>query len=165
MMVAFIFSSISFYYQLDGIILLFLLSELSVFLIFLVLYSQIYSFVNRVFKNKYKVITYVFLLTIFNYSETPLILHANFYATHNIVYNDFFVIYEYFFENQILITFLILLIITVYSVFFIHMYFIVQKKNNKEQKKINKLTLLRKQNILHQSNYNSSIKNFQKKQQ
>lgn len=101
----------------------------------------------------------------FNYFESPLVLHTNFYATHNIIYNDFFIIYEYFFERQILVTFLTLMVITIYSIFFIHMYFVVQKKNNKEQKTITKLTLLRKQNILRQSNYNSSIKNFQKKKQ
>lgn len=157
-----VLSSIAFYYNLDGLVMMFLISELSVILIFIVMFSQLYSYSNKEEKqnNLYGLIL-IFLLN-FNYFEQNIIQYKNYYCVYNIVLNDFYYIYNIYFEKQILITVLITLIITFYSIFFILLYFSL-KANIFNIKNLNKnLYLLRKQNIIHQSNYNSKIRFFNK---
>lgn len=158
-----IFLFIGLYYNLDGIIMLFAVSELSVLLIFITMYSQIYSYSK---KNK-KMFSYlIFFCLIFvniQYFEINLLNYKSFYSFYNINLNDFYYIYNFYFEKQILLTIIVLFIITLYSIFFILLYFNLKKKQNIEQSKISQINLLRKQNILHQSNFSVSIRNFQKK--
>ena len=52
---------------------------------------------------------------------------------------------------------MVIFIITVYSIFFILLYFSIKKKQNIETNSKKQLSLLRKQNILHQSNYETKI--------
>lgn len=157
------FFFIGLYYNLDGIIFLFVISEFSVLLIFITMFSQLYSYSKKNIKySSY----FIFILLVFlNYQfyDTTIISYENFYSFYNIQLNDFYYFYNYFFEKQILVTFLIIFIITFYSIFFILLYFNLKKKQNIEQKKNKQLNILRKQNILHQSNYNTKIRTFKNK--
>lgn len=157
------FFFIGLYYNLDGIIFLFVISEFSVLLIFITMFSQLYSYSKKNIKySSY----FIFILLVFlNYQfyDTTIISYENFYSFYNIQLNDFYYFYNYFFEKQILVTFLIIFIITFYSIFFILLYFNLKKKQNIEQKKSKQLNILRKQNILHQSNYNTKIRTFKNK--
>lgn len=162
LIIFFIFLSIGLYYNLDGIVLLFTISELSVLLIFITMFSQIYSYS----KNGAKINSIIFFTLIiiinFQYYEINLITYTNFYSFYNINLNDFYYIYNYYFEKQILLTILVIMLITLYSIFFIILYFNIKKKQNIESSKNKQFNLLRKQNIIHQSNYNTNIRNFQK---
>lgn len=158
-----IFLFIGFYYNLDGVIMLFAISELSILLIFITMYSQIYSYSKK--NNKISsFLIFISLIAInFQYFEIKLLNYKSFYSFYNITLNDFYYIYNFYFEKQILLTIIVLFIITLYSIFFILLYFNLKKKQNIEQSKISQINLLRKQNILHQSNYSTFIRNFQKK--
>ena len=159
----FLFSFIGLYYNLDGIILLFMISELSIILIFVTMYSQIYTLASKKeIKNLNFLFFFIAILNI-NYYSTNLIKFTNYYSYYNILINDFYYIYNFFFEKQILLTIILIIIITLYSIFFILLYFNIKNMLNKESNKINNIFLLRKQNIIHQSNYNAKIRLFQKK--
>lgn len=155
-----VFSGIGVYYSLDGLIMMFFISELTVILIFIVMFSQLYTFNIEKLKQHNNYLLLIFFLINFNYYEVNIILYKNYYSYYVIVLNDFYYIYNAYFEKQVIPTILVTLIITFYSIFFILFYFNL-KKNLYNIKNINKnLYLLRKQNILHQSNYNSKIRFF-----
>lgn len=153
-------SGIGFYYNLDGLVMMFLVSELSVILIFIVMFSQLFNYnYEKTTQNNVTIVFIIFILN-FNYYEYNIIKHTSYYSYYNIILNDFYYIYNTYFEKQILITILITLIITFYSIFFILLYFNL-KKNIYNIKNIKKnLYLLRKQNIVHQSNYNTKVRFF-----
>lgn len=150
------------YYNLDGIIMLFVISELSVLLVFITMFSQLYSYNTKAVKINS--ILFLILLCFLNYSffNANLIKYVNFYEFYNITLNDFYYIYNYYFEKQVIVTILIMFIITIYSVVFILFYFNIKKKSNLENSKYKQITLLRKQNLLHQSNYSTQTRTFQK---
>lgn len=163
LVIFFIFMCIGFFYNLDGIIMLFVISELSVLLIFITMFSQIYTFNNKT--KKVSSIIFLVLLIYVNYSfyDIKILKYTNFYSYFNVTLNDFYYIYNYYFEKQILVTILIMFIITIYSIVFILFYFNFKKHQNFEYNKTNNIILLRKQNIIHQSNYLTKIRVFQKK--
>lgn len=163
LIIFFIFMCIGFFYNLDGIVMLFVISELSVLLIFITMFSQIYAFTNKT--KKISSFIFFILLIIFNYSfyDIKTLKYNNFYNYFNVTLNDFYYIYNYYFEKQILVTILIMFIITIYSIVFILFYFNFKKQQNFENNKIKNILLLRKQNIIHQSNYLTKIRVFQKK--
>lgn len=158
----FLFMIIGLYYNLDGIIMLFVISELSVLLVFITMFSQLYSYNTK--SLRIKSFLFITLLLLLNYSffNSNLIKYGNFYEFYNITLNDFYYIYNYYFEKQILVTILIMFIITIYSIVFILFYFNIKRKSNIEQSKYKQITLLRKQNLLHQSNYSTKTRTFQK---
>lgn len=163
LIIFFLFIFIGFYYNLDGIIMLFILSELSVLLVFIILFSQIYTYTKKNKKISSFLIFFCIIIINFNYFEISLLNYKSFYSFYNILLNDYYFIYNFYFEKQILLTITILFIITFYSIFFIFLYFNLKKKQNIEHKKIMQINLLKKQNIIHQSNYKNSMRNFQKK--
>jgi len=153
--------SIGLYYNLDGMIMMLAVSELSVILIFITMFSQLYNFnkTTTLLNNTF----IIFILVLLNYSfySTNVIKYNNFYSIYSININDFYYIYNCYFEKQILLTIFIMFIITLYSIYFILLYFNFKKIQNFEIKKINNVNFLRKQNIIHQSNYKSTIRIFQ----
>lgn len=162
LVIFFIFMCIGFYYNLDGIVMLFVISELSVLLIFITMFSQLYSYNTKTAKISSFIIFILLIFLNYSYYDVKLLNFHNFYSYYNITLNDFYYIYNYYFEKQILLTILIMFIITLYSIFFIILYFNIKKKQNIEQTKLKQITILRKQNILHQSNYSTHIRTFQK---
>lgn len=162
-LIFFLFSSLGLYFNLDGIILMFMISELSIILIFITMYSQIYSInVKKEIKNLNFFFFLILILNI-NYYSIGLLKHSSYYSYFNILINDFYYIYNFFFEKQIIITIITIIIITLYSIFFILLYFNIKNISNNELLKINSILFLRKQNLIHQTNYNTKIRLFQKK--
>lgn len=158
-----IFLGIGFYYNLDGLMMLFFISELTIILIFIVLFSQLYTYYkNKNNNNKFFFLFLVFVLN-FNYYEVAIINYNNFYSYSNVVLNDFYYIYNSYFEKHILLVFFTLFIITLYSIFFILLYYNLKQLSNIEFVKKKNLFYLRKQSLLHQSNYNTKIRVFKKK--
>jgi hypothetical protein len=151
---------IGFYYFLDGLVMMFLLTELTLVLIFIIMFSQIYSynFQSLKYKNVFFVIVVFFMN--FSYYEIKIINYKSYYSYYNILLNDFYYIYNNFFEKEILLTIIITLAVTLYSVFFILFYFNLKSNLYKHKNFKKNLYLLRKQNIIHQSNYNSKINFF-----
>lgn len=148
------------FYDLDGIALVFFICELTIILVFIVLFSQIYSY-EKSKKSSLLPLLPIFFLNI-NFYNLNIINYKNFYANSNIILNDFIYFYNTFFEKHILLTILILVIITLYSVFFILTYFYIKLDSNVNQKKLKNTILLRKQNIIHQGNYSSKCRIFKK---
>ena len=155
-----LFSSISIFYNFDGLTMMFLVSELSVILIFIVMFSQLYTFNYE--KTKEFNLYLILLIIIFNinYYDISIISYKNYYNYNQILINDFFYIYNLYFEKQILLTFITTIIITVYSIFFILLYYSLRGKLLSKNILTKNLYLLRKQNIIHQSNYNTKIRFF-----
>lgn len=161
LLIFFIMFSVGLYYNLDGMVMMFAVSELSVILIFITMFSQLYSFNKKtILFNNFIVVLLLFFLN-YNFYSTNIIKYNNFYSTYSININDFYYIYNCYFEKQILLTIFIIFIITLYSIYFILLYFNFKKIQNFEVKKINNVSFLRKQNIIHQSNYKSTIRIFQ----
>lgn len=157
----FLFSSIGLYYNLDGIVMLFMVCELSIILIFITMFSQLYLFDKKNKKFSYiNLVIFIFFLNIEFYS-TKILIYKNFYSYYSININDFYYIYNSYFEKHIIITIIISFLITIYSLFFILLYFNFKKIQNVEFKKKEKINLLRKQNLIHQANYKTKIRIFQ----
>jgi hypothetical protein len=144
---------------------MFTVCELSVILIFIVTYSQLFTYnKNNENKNKNYLFIYLFLIIInFNFYSTKLISFKNFYSFYSININDFYYIYNCYFEKQIFSIIIVSLLLTLYSLFFILLYFNFKKLENIENKKTNKKSIVRKQSITHQSNYKTTIRAFQTK--
>lgn len=155
-----IFSSISIFYNLDGLTMMFLIGELSIILIFIVMFSQLYTFNYEKTKEFNLYLMLLIVILNINYYEASVISYRNYYSYFQILINDFYYIYNLYFEKQMLLTFIITIIITVYSIFFILLYYSLKKKLLTQKLLTKNLYLLRKQNIIHQSNYNTKIKFF-----
>jgi len=162
LVIFFCFMGIGLYYNLDGIIMLFIISELSVLLVFITMFSQLYSFNNKCYKIGSFFILSLLIFLNYSFYDSGLIKYVNFYEFYNITSNDFYFIYNLYFEKQILLTLLIMFIITLYSIVFMLFYFNIKKKNNIEESKYKQIFLLRKQNLNHQSNYLTKTRTFQK---
>ncbi len=159
--VLFTFVIIGLYYNLDGIILMFLISELSVILIFITLYSQVYAYNKKNIKNFNNFFFFIIIIFNFQFYDIKLLNYNNYYSYFNINVNDFYYLYNFFFEKHLLATTIIIFLLTIYSIFFILLYFNFKKIQNKDDEKKKSLTLLRKQNLIHQGNYNTKIRIFQ----
>lgn len=155
-----IISGIGVFYNFDGLTMMFMVSELSVILIFIVMFSQLYTFNYEKIKEFNLYLMILVILLNFVYYEPTLVNYKNYYAYSQITVNDFFYIYNLYFEKQILLTFIVTIIITLYSVFFILLYYSLKSKLNSKNILTKNLYLLRKQNIVHQSNYSTKIRFF-----
>lgn len=157
-----LFFSLGLYYNLDGLVFMFFIAELTILLIFITMFSQLYTYYS--YRETTVTLAYVyifiFLLNI-PYINTTILSYKNYYSFYAVNINDFYYIYNFFFEKQILVTFIITIILTFYSIFFILVYFRLKSFKNNENKKINNIVLLRKQNMIHQNNYSPSIRLFQ----
>lgn len=126
------------------------------------MYSQLFNFTKTT--TKYSSFFFIFIILSFNFTfyNVKLIHFINFYSTYSTTINDFYYIFNCYFEKHILLTTLIIFIITLYSIYFILFYFNLKKLQNIEILKIKNLNLLRKQNLIHQNNYLTKIRIFQK---
>jgi hypothetical protein len=159
--IMFIIASIGLYYDLDGLVMLFLISELSIILIFITIFSQIYTLNTEISNiSSIKLISLIMIFLNYNFYSIDIVDYTNFYSNYSINTNDFYFIYNYYFEKQILVMVFSILIITIFSIFFILLYFSLKSSQLKESKKKKNLNLLRKQNIIHQSNYSAKIRIF-----
>ncbi len=159
-----ILTGIGVFYNLDGMVMLFFMSELVVILIFITVFSQLYSYYKLNDKlGTNTIFVVLLLLSTYNFYEPTLLCYKNFYNYYNITLNDFYYIYNCYFEKQILLTILTVFLITLYSVFFIFLFYSLKQKSYSDKICKKQFTLLRKQNIIHQNNYNSKIRIFKNK--
>ena len=160
----FILIGIGLYYSLDGLMMLFFVCELTIILVFVILFSQLYSYYKET-NSSYIVLFFSLsiLLLNSNYYNLDIVSFKNFYSYSNILVNDFYYIYNLYFEKQILLTIFSLFIITIYSIFFILLYYNLRFFSLKSVKIKKKIFLLRKQNLVHQNNYNTKIRLFKTK--
>ena len=154
------FGCIGFYYYLDGLVMLFLISELSVILIFITMFSQIFSHNKENLKQNSLIFFLLLIVSNICFYSSNILTYKNFYSYYSININDFYYIYNCYFEKQIILTIFILFIITLYSIFFILLYFNLKKNLNIKNNFNKNIFLLKKQNIIHQANYVSKIKFF-----
>ena len=120
--------------------------------------------IDIVLEMKYN-LSYILILLIllnFTFYNTNLIIFKNFYTYNNIILNDFFYIYNFYIKKKILLIIITLFIITIYSIFFILLYNTLKRSNYYNINMSKKITLLRKQNLIHQNNYNTQIRIFKK---
>ena len=125
------------YYSLDGLVMLFFVSELSILLIFIIMFSQLYTYKKTKFIiNKFTyIIPLVLVVLNINYYDVNLLQYTSYYSVNSILINDFYYIYNCYFEKQILLTLFSIFVITIYSIFFILLFFLLKSMSTIEQKK------------------------------
>lgn len=155
---------LGFLISLDGMMLIFLITEFTVMLLFFMTYVQLYS--NFTFSSKkisYWPVFLLVLMTFFIMSKVNLnIYFISYYKSQfHLVASDFFILYFILFLQLNAVVIIITIILTFFSLFFILLYFnLKQVKNNQTQK--NKTTyFLRKQILIKQNNFNNHISSFQ----
>lgn len=151
------------FYNLDGMIMLFFMSELVVLLIFITIFSQLYGYYKQKQYNTTSFIVILILPFIYSFYEPAFIQYKNYYNFYNITLNDFYYIYNCYFEKQIILTILTVFLLTLYSLFFIFLFYTLKQKHYLDTKLSKQITLLRKQNLIHQVNYNPKIRIFKTK--
>ena len=153
-----------FLYNLDGMMLILLTAEFTIFLFFLMTYTQLYeNFIFLTKKLNSKWIIFIFFYFIVNkLGYNTGVYFTNFYnSTTYLISSDFFIIYYLLFDSLPVLTIFITLIIGLFSLFFIALYFnfkLIKLTNHMSFKNI---LFLRKQNMLKQTKFKSSIYTFQ----
>lgn len=149
-------------FNLDGIVLLFILSEFVVLLIFVIVFSQLTSFSTKTPKQKsYLYVLFLGLLFFATY-DINILSYKAFYSQQTHQLNDFFYFFNFFFEKQSTLTIIIIMLITTYSFFFILLYFTLKSIKTIETQKNSKIFTLRKQNIIKQSDFSIKTRFFKK---
>ncbi len=158
-----LFSIFGFLFDLDGIFLIFLTTEFTIFMLFLMTYTQLYSnytFIKSPYNYK---LLLPFIMIIFNL--TPInnfYLFISYYKSlHNLVSSDFYILYQFLFSEQFLVTLLVILIISFFSLFFIIMYFSLKLVKTYLTKAYKYIYILRKQYMLKQAVFLTRLYVFQ----
>ncbi len=158
-----LFSIFGFLFDLDGIFLIFLTAEFTIFLIFLMAYTQLYS--NYTFlRTKLKYFGVIsFSITPFIYSSIPNFYYfTSYYTTLNsVVSGDFFILYYFLFDQIPFITICLILIISLFSLFFIIMYFSLKLVKMSLFTNYKYIHILRKQLMIKQTTFNNKLYTFQ----
>jgi hypothetical protein len=150
--------------DLDGIFLVFITAEFTIFLLFLMTYLQLYSNYNfTITKLNFWPLVIFFGLFIVNYSPLNSFYHYNsFYKTINhVVSSDFYILYYFLFEKLPLLVIILTVVISLFSLFFIVMYFSMKLVKLESQKNIKNLYFLRKQVLVKQTTFSSKLYTFQ----
>ncbi len=150
--------------DLDGIMLVFLTAEFTIFLLFLMTYLQLYgnfSFMTQ--KINYLLLIICFLPLFFYSPLFSFYFYNSFYKSlFHVVSSDFYILYYFLFEKLPLLVILITLIISFFSLFFIILYFNLKIAKLNLTKSTKNLYFLRKQQLLKQTNFSSKLYTFQK---
>ena len=158
-----LFSVWAFLHNLDGMALILLTAEFTIVLLFLMTYTQLYS--NFLFLTTKKPSIFLYLVLFIapfltNFSST--ITYTNYYQSLNhVVSSDFFVIYYLLFDKLPILTIFLTLIISLFSLFFILVYFNLKFVKNLSSSKLKQKFFLRKQNLIKQTNFKSKTYTFQ----
>ena len=157
------FSVWGFLLDLDGIILVFLTAEFTIFLLFLMTYLQLYSnfqFISVV--SRVNFIYFAFILFLYYVPQNSFYFFSSFYKSiWHIVSSDFYILYYFLFEKLPALVILLTLIISFFSLFFIIMYFNLKLSKLNSNKTLKTLYFLRKQNLTKQTNFNTKVYTFQ----
>lgn len=161
-----ILSCWGFFFSLESFVFLILLAELLIILLFIILYLTIQFFTLRNSKNnKYK---YLFILIFAGFLLTGVVNNFNL-INHYVYYNnlgkltsdDFFIFFYYFFYYYSLIVYLVGIILTLFSIFFIIFYFSCKLYLVSIHQFKKRIYILRKQNLNHQLQSKTFYKTFQ----
>lgn len=167
-LVLLLIASWGFYYSFDGIIMLFIIAELLIILLFLLLYLTITFELTQTIKNAKVFWLYSFLglLVYFNpvYYKTfiNLLTYVNVYQQFfDVISADFFIFFYFFFLTFPHITILVAILLGLFSIFFIFFYFTLKFSQQITKTKQLNYLFIRKQQLLHQANYNTNLTTFQ----
>lgn len=159
-----LFSIWGFLHNLDGMMLILLTAEFTIFLFFLMTYTQLYSNFSFLDSSSWN-ITFISLLVIYplTYQTVQIsTVSINYYQSlYHTVSSDFFIIYYLLFDVIPIVTILLTLIIGLFSLFFIILYFNLKLIKQNNSVKLKQIFFLRKQVLIKQTNYKSSIYTFQ----
>ncbi len=163
-MVTILYSMWGFFMNLDGMMLILLITEFTIVLLFLMTYIQLYS--NYSFLQNSKLLTPVFLvLAVVSISYSPLSNYYNHISYYNhlsqIVSSDFFILYHFLFDKLPLLIIFITLIISFFSLFFIIFYFNLKLVKLQAHNVLKSIYFLRKQNLIKQTNFKNKTYTFQ----
>lgn len=154
-----------FYYSLEGLVILLLLSELLIILLFTLIYLTLqFSGKNFIKSSLFLSILFLgfFFFTFYYSNNVKTIIYNNVYLDSGLlVSDDFFIFFYYFFIEYTEITIICGLLLTVFSIFFILFYFSIKLKTWRNNNKSKNLYLLRKQQLIRQANLKTSYYTFQ----
>ena len=104
----------------------------------IIIFSQLTSFSIQTQKKKGALFVLFFFLLSYSTYDIQILSYKSFYSQQNYQLNDFFYFFNFFFEKQTLLTLFVIILITIYSLFFIVLYFITKQfklsENNKNSK-------------------------------
>lgn len=158
-----LFSILGFLFNLDGIFLIFLTAEFTIFLILIMTFTQLYSNYSFLVNNCYKFI-FIFILFIpllYSIDSSFYLFQSYYSSTVSIISSDFYILFYFLFEQFPLITILVILIISFFSLFFILMYFSLKLVKSFSYKNFKTNYWLRKQILTKQVNFKSKLYTFQ----
>lgn len=157
------FSLLGFLLDLDGMMLVFLTTEFTIVLLFLMTYLQLYSNFNFTTSDfSLKPLIFITFLFVFSLDKNFFFYFLSYYRQiHHIVSSDFFILYYILFINVSIIVILITLILSLFSLFFILLYFNLKAVKNTFSKERQILHFLRKQNLIKQTNFKVIVNSFQ----
>lgn len=156
------FSVWGFLYNLDGIALILLTAEFTIVLLFLMTYIQLYSQFTFLVKKLNKNYYFSIIVLLLPLNLTPIITYINYYKSlFHVISSDFYIIYHILFDKLPLLVIAVTMIISLFSLFFILLYFNLKLVKNTHNSKITQIYFLRKQNLIKQTNFKSKIYTFQ----
>ncbi len=159
-----LFSILGFLHDLDGVFIIFLIAEFTIFLVFLMSYTQLYNnFTFLTTKVNFSISFIVIFIFLINYkiNNTFHFFHSYYNSLTYIVSGDFYILYYLLFDQLPLITFIIIFIISFFSLFFIIMYFSLKLVRSFQSSDSKNLYFLRKQVLLKQTTFSNKVYTFQ----
>ena len=159
-----LYSIWGFLLDLDGIFLIFMTAEFTIFLLFLMTYLQLYSNYSFI-KSSVNYWYFVLFFSILYLNYTPLgifFFYTSFYKySYHIVSSDFYILYYFLFEKLSILTVIITLLISFFSLFFIVMYFSLKLTKAHASNIVKNLYFLRKQVLTKQTTFQNKLYTFQ----
>jgi len=159
-----LYSFLGFYFNLDGMMLVLLTTEFTVILIFLMTYMQLYAKHDFMVKSTFSMLPVVAVLCltpIYNFSETFFYYVSYYKLCNHIVSSDFYVIYYLLFEKLPLLVIIVTLAISLFSLFFIILFFNIKLVKNTGNANLKSINFLRKQNLTKQTSFKTRLYTFQ----
>ena len=162
-LIIFFFISWGFWFNLDGVMLILLLTELMLVVVFYLVYTQLYCKVVAL-PIKYTLSPYFFIIVIMFVGSSQLgfsLSWTNFYnSVCSVVSSDFFLIYYFFYVQYPILLGFIVVLLGLFSIFFIFFYFNLKSLVALISDHKRSLYFLRKQNMLRQSNFKVFVRSF-----
>jgi hypothetical protein len=163
---AIIFSTLV-HLSLDGVAMLMLLGELLIVLFFLITALSVNVQSIQIKLPRLAFIAYILVgLAVSLNFKSIVPFWANYcdlYETYSaILFNDFYLFYAYFFQENPSIIIFITCILSIFSIFFIMYFYTLRGIKNKVLQKTHNIDILRKQQLLKQEAYNPKLRIFKK---
>ena len=163
-LVIFLFSVFGFLHDLDGIFIIFLIAEFTIFLVFLMSYTQLYfnySFVTSKLNTSILLIVIIGVLFNYNISNSFHFYHSYYNSLNYIISSDFYILYYLLFDQMPVLTLVVIFIISFFSLFFIIMYFSLKLVKSFSKLNYKNIYWLRKQSLVKQTTFLNKLYTFQ----